>query len=559
MTIAFRPPASSNARPKATLSIRARLLLLALVAVVPLMIDRALVIEADRKERMSALSEEALALTRQGVEAQQEIVIAVRSVAQVVARAHATLGASAEVCAKFLSGATSDATWMTSLSIVGANGKVACSTTQSFVGLDVSDRPYFQDAVRTKAFVVGEQAVGRQRAGSGVRLVAAMPTLDDAGTVTGVIAGGFELQWIDRIAAEVARRPGAMMLVADEAGTVLAIQPGRDRWLRKQLEESVLHDLRARDSGLATSRLATSNAIDGVRRVYGVAKLPNTNAFLAVGLDEAEMLSRVERDTRIAYLKFAVIGAFILFGVWFGGEHGVVRPLRELARMAMHIGHGNLQVRATRRRWAAEFSPLANALDAMALRLTEREAELRIANANLERLATHDSLSGLSNRRSFDFKLEEEWREGARTNQPLALVMIDIDHFKKFNDHYGHLAGDACLRAVGEELGRVAGASVVARYGGEEFALLFSATELHRALEIAESLRAAIETLDIAHAASPAGRITASVGVAALRATNVESPDVLIEAADAALYGAKRRGRNIVSGHAAVELVVASA
>ncbi len=550
MTIAFRPPASSNARPKATLSIRARLLLLALVAVVPLMIDRALVIEADRQERMSALSEEALALTRQGVEAQQEIVIAVRSVAQVVARAHATLGASTEVCAKFLTGATSDATWMTSLSIVGASGKVACSTTQSFVGLDVSDRPYFQDAVRTKSFVVGEQAVGRARGGTGVRLVAAVPTLDENGAVTGVVAGGFELQWIDRIAAEVSRRPGAMMLVADEGGTVLAIQPGRDRWLRKQLEDGVLHDLRARDSGLATS-----NAIDGVRRVYGVAKLPNTNAFLAVGLDEAEMLSRVERDTRIAYLKFAVIGAFILFGVWFGGEHGVVRPLRELARMAMHIGHGNLQVRATRRRWAAEFSPLANALDAMALRLTEREDELRIANANLERLATHDSLSGLANRRSFDFKLEEEWREGARTNQPLALVMIDIDHFKKFNDHYGHLAGDACLRAVGEELGRVAGASVVARYGGEEFALLFAATELHRALDIAESLRAAIEALDIAHAASPVGRITASVGVAALRATNVESPDVLIEAADAALYGAKRRGRNIVSGHAAVELV----
>jgi diguanylate cyclase (GGDEF)-like protein len=550
MTIAFRPPASSNARPKATLSIRARLLLLALVAVVPLMVDRAMVIESNRKERMTALSEEALALTRQGVEAQQEIVIAVRSVAQVVARAHATFGASAEGCAKFLAGATSDATWMTSLSIIGASGKVTCSTTQSFVGLDVSDRPYFQDAVRTKAFVVGEQAVGRQRAGSGVRLVAAMPTLDDTGVVTGVVAGGFELQWIDRIAAEVSRRPGAMMLVADEAGTVLAIQPGRDRWLRKQLEESVLHDLRARESGLATS-----NAIDGVRRVYGVAKLPNTNSFLAVGLDEAEMLSRVERDTRIAYLKFAVIGAFILFGVWFGGEHGVVRPLRELARMAMHIGHGNLQVRATRRRWAAEFSPLANALDAMALRLTEREAELRIANANLERLATHDSLSGLANRRSFDFKLEEEWREGARTNQPLALVMIDIDHFKKFNDHYGHLAGDACLRAVGEELGRVAGASVVARYGGEEFALLFSATELHRALDIAESLRAAIEALDIAHAASPVGRITASVGVAALRATSVESPDVLIEAADAALYGAKRRGRNVVSGHAAMELV----
>jgi diguanylate cyclase (GGDEF)-like protein len=296
-----------------------------------------------------------------------------------------------------------------------------------------------------------------------------------------------------------------------------------------------------------------------MRRVYSVARLPNTNAFLAVGLDEAEMLRRVDRDMRMSYIKFAVIGAFVLFGVWFSGEHSVVRPLRELARMAMHIGYGNLQIRATRQRWAAEFTPLVNALDGMAQRLTEREEELRVANANLERLARYDSLSGLANRRSFDLKLDEEWTASARTGQPLALVMIDIDHFKKFNDHYGHLAGDACLRAVGESLARIEDAALVARYGGEEFALLFAATEMNRALEIAETLRVAICGLNLPHAAAPEGRVTASLGVAALRAASADSPRLLIEAADAALYGAKRRGRNVVVGHAAMELVAASA
>ena len=87
----------------------------------------------------------------------------------------------------------------------------------------------------------------------------------------------------------------------------------------------------------------------------------------------------------MAYLQFALIGAFVLFGVWFGGEHAIVRPLRALARMAVHVGHGNLQIRTTRQRWAAEFVPLAGALDAMAHRLTEREEELRVANAHLER------------------------------------------------------------------------------------------------------------------------------------------------------------------------------
>jgi diguanylate cyclase (GGDEF)-like protein len=522
---------------------------LALIAVVPLMVDRARMIESDRTERIRALSAEALALTRQGVEAQQEILIAIKSVVQVVARAHATLGVSAENCGRFLAGATSDAAWITGLSIIGANGRVACSTAQNSIGLDLSDRPYFQEALRGKPFVIGEQAVGRSRGGVG--LVAAVPATNDGGIVTGVITAGFELQWIDRIATETARRPGAMMLVSDDAGTVLAVHPGRDKWLRKRIDGNpLLAELKTRSEGIAAVE-----GIDGMRRVFGFARLPSTNAILAIGLDEAEMLRSVDREMRMAYLKFALIGTFVLFGVWFGGEHSIVRPLRSLARMAMHVGHGNLQIRTTRRRWAAEFAPLAGALDAMAQRLTEREEELRVANANLERLARHDGLSGLPNRRSFDLKLEEEWRNSATSSQPLALVMVDVDHFKMFNDHYGHLAGDGCLRAVGESLARTEGAAIVARYGGEEFALLFAATEMSRALEIAENLRAAIEKLDLAHAVAPSGHVTVSVGVASLRAAGTMSEQMLIEAADAALYGAKRRGRNAVVGHAAVELL----
>ena len=550
--ISFRPPAQPEGKPQATLSIRARLLLLALIAVVPLMIDRARSIETDRAERIAALSEEALALTRQGIEAQQEIVVAARSVVQVVARAHATLGTWHDNCGRFLAGATSDAPWITGLSIVGANGRVACSTVANSVGFDLSDRPYFQEAQRTKTFVVGDLAIGRSR---GVRLVAAMPALEEDGGVGSVITASFELQWIDRLGAETARRTGALMLVADLNGTVLAAHPGRDTWLRKRFETNpLLRELQARDSGIAAVE-----GIDGVRRVFGFARLPHTDAFVAVGLDEAEMLRRVDSEMRMAYIQFALIGAFVLLGVWVGGEHTIVRPLRTLARMAVHIGHGNLQIRTTRRRWAAEFVPLAGALDAMAHRLTEREEELRVANVHLEALARHDSLSGLANRRSFDAKLDEEWRESARQNTPLALVMIDVDHFKLYNDHYGHLAGDACLRAVGEALAQATEAAVVARYGGEEFALLFARTEMNRALDLAEELRGGIEALSLPHLVAPSGHVTVSVGVAALRAANGDSPQTLIEAADAALYGAKRRGRNAVVGHAEIQLLRASA
>src|SRR5262249_25452157 len=151
----------------------------------------------------------------------------------------------------------------------------------------------------------------------------------------------------------------------------------------------------------------------------------------------------------------------------------------------------------------------------------------------LDRLARLDSLSGLTNRRGFDSKLDEEWAGSAKTGEPLALIMIDVDHFKAFNDRYGHLSRDMCLRTVAETLARASrDATVVARYGGEEFALLFARTELDRALEIAERLRATVEQLNLTHQAAPRGHVTASVGVAAMRAQPGDSTEVLIEAAD---------------------------
>ena len=327
MSIVYRPPPATKAN--ATLSIRTRLILLALIAVVPLMMDRARLIEADRAERIVALSGEARALARQGVRSQQETIIAVKSVLQVIARAHVTLASSPESCGRFLVGAMSDAPWITGLSIVGANGRIACSTAANSIGFDVTDRTYFREALSAKTFIVSEQAVGRARGGVG--LVAAVPTLDENGSASGVIAAGIELQWIDRIGSEIARRPGAMMLVIDDAGTVLAAHPAEPKWLRKKLDAAeLLGALATRQEGVATVA-----GPDGVRRSFGFAPLPNSNASLAIGLDEADMLHRVSREMRMAYFQFTLIGAFVLFGVWFGGEHAIVRPLRALARMGL--------------------------------------------------------------------------------------------------------------------------------------------------------------------------------------------------------------------------------
>ena len=220
-------------------------------------------------------------------------------------------------------------------------------------------------------------------------------------------------------------------------------------------------------------------------------RVPWTQARLAVGLDENVVHSRVDREIRIAYLQLALVAMFVLLTAWFGGERLIVRPIRALVRTAARFGRGDLHVDAREKPWVAEFEPLAAALDDMARKLAAREEELRIANQHLEELASLDGLTGLANRRGFDRQLEREWRRAAERRQPLALMMIDIDHFKLYNDRYGHVTGDACLRAVGETLSLVTleEAVLVARYGGEEFALLLPGLDLERTAALAEEAR----------------------------------------------------------------------
>jgi diguanylate cyclase (GGDEF)-like protein len=179
--------------------------------------------------------------------------------------------------------------------------------------------------------------------------------------------------------------------------------------------------------------------------------------------------------------------------------------------------------------------------------VTARTAELEESNRKLAALSTTDGLTGVSNRRGFDLALEAEWRRAARTGQTLALTMLDVDYFKKYNDHYGHLAGDSALRTVADLItshGRRT-SDLVARYGGEEFALLAAATDATDAFGVAQAICAELARRQLPHVASPFGVLTISIGVAAMVPTEDSTPDQLVQMADRALYRAKEKGRNM--------------
>jgi diguanylate cyclase (GGDEF)-like protein len=180
--------------------------------------------------------------------------------------------------------------------------------------------------------------------------------------------------------------------------------------------------------------------------------------------------------------------------------------------------------------------------------------EMQLRTSFLERglmgeLAARDGLTGLKNRGAFDSHLPRIWGQGMRERRQLALLMIDVDHFKPYNDHYGHQAGDAALRRVAQVVQSFARRplDIAARYGGEEFVLaLFDLTSEH-VRDISEQLRLAIQALRIAHERSPtAGVVTASIGVALVSPRQGRSPAGAVQLADEALFSAKRSGRNCV-------------
>jgi hypothetical protein len=221
-----RSSGRAPARVKPALSIRARVLVLVALAIAPLLFDRIRLLHTERADRIAAASEEAISLAHRGIEAQQEIVLAARSVLQVIARGYAV--GSPQSCDRFIAQVGADVPWMKSLLIIGLDGRISCSNFPNTVGLDLSDRAYFQQALRTGDFVLSDYLFGRLQ--QAPTIVAALPLRGPDATVAGVIATGIDLEWIGRLGDAVTGRKGMSALLIDGKGVVLARHPGGEEF-----------------------------------------------------------------------------------------------------------------------------------------------------------------------------------------------------------------------------------------------------------------------------------------------------------------------------------------
>jgi diguanylate cyclase (GGDEF)-like protein len=230
-------------------------------------------------------------------------------------------------------------------------------------------------------------------------------------------------------------------------------------------------------------------------------------------------------------------------------QRRVARP-DELSQLEAGVNHLQDTLCEYLARQRRDERDLAAHRDRLAELVDEQTAELRSANAQLQTLSRSDPLTGLANRRHFDDVKDTEWRRAQRLGQPLSVLLCDVDHFKRYNDAYGHAQGDVCLQQVAAVLRTTfsRAGELAARIGGEEFAVLLPGLNADQAREAAGRLRQALAALNIAHADSPvAAHLTLSVGVAQFDPDTMDSFETLLHQADQALYRAKRQGRDQVA------------
>jgi diguanylate cyclase (GGDEF)-like protein len=274
---------------------------------------------------------------------------------------------------------------------------------------------------------------------------------------------------------------------------------------------------------------------------------PYGAALFGIGVVVLAVIAATQGVSLIASVVLAIIYNYLMLGLAFRPALGV----SVLVLLSYPIIATLADIPGPQRLVDVGVLLFTNVIGAIVCYSLERANRTNFLESQLlMETARRDGLTGIANRRTFDEHVDRVWAQAAREGRPLTLLMIDIDHFKTFNDRFGHQAGDECLRRVAWSLSSHARRplDIAARYGGEEFAMVLYDARRQHAEEMARQIQAGIESLAIAHAASPSAskRLTVSIGIACVQPTGDRSHFGFIQLADEALYAAKERGRDCI-------------
>ena len=430
--------------------------------------------------------------------------------------------------------------------------------------------PIYRFAQGETADLIGNFAIGYS-----------MPLFDEQHQPIGVINSDIALGQISRYLKLLPLGEGGVAFIINEQNQIIGISNDTPLF-RKQntsgdeanLQLVHFNNINSPVVEAAGERLPQGDAQETYIKVNDASYLESVHSFktdqglvlrVVILLPEKQFFPTLKANMQTMLLFVAGTLILGIMLVLFAA-HKLSKPIEQMTQWADQLAKGNWalpssdndpeklhdypikEIRQLRNSLSTMASSLNETVATLEQRVAERTAELELVNSNLSELSNTDGMTGIPNRRKFDAVLASEWNRATRTGQPLVLALIDVDWFKKFNDHYGHLAGDDCLRHVATILkAKIRRSSdLVARYGGEEFAIIAPSINKANAIEMANIICKTLAASAVPHAMSPFGVLTASIGVALIVPTLDIEPATLIQAADEALYHAKDSGRNQV-------------
>ncbi|MGH8389753.1 MAG: sensor domain-containing diguanylate cyclase [Pseudomonas sp.] len=384
-------------------------------------------------------------------------------------------------------------------------------------GPGVADREYFKFHQQNVSSVAHIGPAIRSRENGEWIIPVSKRVNDKNGAFQGVLLAGIKMSYFDQFFKSFSIDENGSMFLGLTDGTLLARRPFVESQIGSSLAQGeIFQNLLPRSP---SGNAMFTSVLDGVVRLYGYRQLEAYPLVVSAASSRDSILAGWY-DT--AFRSSGIV-ALVMLGVGLIGWV-FIRQVRVGERV---------------------------------------EADLRQAQQALELIATHDSLTGLGNRRLFERALDIEFGRGARQQSPLSLIILDIDFFKRYNDTYGHVVGDHCLAQVARAVKGCCHrkADLAVRYGGEEFAVLLPDTDIQGAMNIAEQIRRSVMGKNISHTGSPTGYVTVSLGCYSFVPTGHDSMEVFIQRADAALYQAKHGGRNrsaVLSMEGGVEALMRS-